>query len=94
MLAKASYRAPSEITGVAHLLEELTGIPAPDQWTAYQFDSAVVAYGTYIESKLHELDKDGAPKHSLDSLLHPERRVKGEAIMAFFAGNGFEIVEG
>jgi hypothetical protein len=47
----------------------VTGIPGTDEWTCYQFDSAVRVFGTHIENKLSELDKNGKPKNKLETLL-------------------------
>lgn len=40
-----------------------------DEWAAYQLDAAVLYLGTWVESKLADLDKDGQPKHRLEDLL-------------------------
>lgn len=54
----ATYcQRPSAIIGVT------------DQWAAYQFDLAVNAFGAWVESKLHERDNAGKPKHTLAALL-------------------------
>jgi hypothetical protein len=47
----------------------VTGIPGLDEWTCYQFDSAVRVFGTHVENKLSELNKDGKPKNKLEALL-------------------------
>lgn len=55
--------------GIHLLSADLTGIPAPDAWTAYQFDSAVIMFGMHIENKLNELTDKGKQKHKLKDLL-------------------------
>lgn len=47
---------------------ELTGLPGDDVWTAYQFDSAVIWFGTYVEGKINEFE-DGKPKYRLEDFL-------------------------
>lgn len=63
-LARVYGRRPSEIVGLSN------------SWTAYQFDSAVARWGTWVEDKLRECDKEGRPRHSLESLLRGEPEKK------------------
>lgn len=41
----------------------------PDEWTALQFDAAVIYFGRRIENMLNEMDKEGKPKHKLEDLI-------------------------
>lgn len=54
---------------VFSLSRRLTGIDGEDTWTGYQFDSAVVMYGSWIEGKLSERDDQGTLKWTLAELL-------------------------
>jgi len=48
---------------------ELVPIDVADDWTAYQFDSAVLTFGRWVENRLAERDKKGKPKHRIQDLL-------------------------
>lgn len=43
-------------------------------WVCYQFDSAVIHFGLWVESQLSELDDKGKPKHTLNELVGDGRR--------------------
>lgn len=47
-------------------------IGVEDPWAAYQFDMAVAQFGTWVENRLAERDKDGKPKYDLAQLLGDE----------------------
>ncbi len=63
-------------------------------WLKWQFDNAVLLFGTYIENKLNERDKEGKPKHKLETLLGLPRQRKSFHPEAYQGVLNFEIVEG
>lgn len=74
-------RRPSEVLGLK------------DEWAAFQFDEAVVQFGLWIESKLAERDKQGAPKHTLANLLS-EDKPQYASLAQFVTQRVQESVEG
>jgi len=52
------------------LCHEATGIDGVDEWTAWQFDSAVLHFGMWVESKCNTLDDEGKFPYSLDDVLN------------------------
>lgn len=74
--AKATNRPPSEILRVRQLEIDLTGMESEwsGWWAGYQFDNAVTYFGSYIENKLAELNKDGKPVHKLEDFLEDDEK--------------------
>lgn len=50
---------------------DLTGMESEwsGWWASYQFDNAVIWFGSYIENKLTEMDDKGKPVWKLDDFL-------------------------
>lgn len=69
-LQQTTGQPPSKTLRISDFAGRVTGMP--DMWTALCFDSAVLAFGRYIENKLHELDDDHKPVHTLRELLSDE----------------------
>ncbi len=44
---------------------------APTDWCGWQFDTTVLLFGRWVESKLQERDKKGRPVHTLKELTQP-----------------------
>lgn len=74
--AKTTNRPPSEIVNVRQLDIELTGMESEwsGWWAAYQLDSAVTYFGSTIENKLMETNKDGKPIHKLEDFLEDDEK--------------------
>lgn len=70
---------------------EITGLPGPDQLTAWQVDTAVEVFGSHIESKLHELDKNNKPKYQLKDLLS-DRKMTSSKVADISALFGMEVI--
>ncbi len=66
-LSQATGRAPSKILQINSFARRLTKMP--DMWTAFMFDSAVLAFGNHVENQLRVLDGSGRPKYTLRELL-------------------------
>lgn len=64
MVAKTYSTRPSVIVGIEN------------DWQAYQFDSAVLLFGVFIENKLEERNKSGKPKYKLADLLKEPEAMK------------------
>ena len=45
------------------------GIPTEDGWLRWMFTHAVHTFGTWVENKLAERDRDGKAVHRLERLL-------------------------
>lgn len=62
--------------GVRQLDIDLTGMESEwsGWWAAYQFDNAVTFFGTYIENRLNELDKEGKPIYKLEDFLEDDEK--------------------
>lgn len=63
--AKAFGEKPSALFGIKD-----------NRWLAWQFDQAVLMFGTWVDNKLNERDDNGKPKHKLDSLLGQAKKRK------------------
>ena len=61
-MAQAYGRRPSAVLGIK------------EAWAAYQFDSAVLTLGRWVENRLAEHHKDGTPKWTFEPLLGTERK--------------------
>ena len=61
-MAQAYGRRPSAVLGIK------------EAWAAYQFDSAVLTLGRWVENRLAEHHKDGTPKWTIEHLLGTEKK--------------------
>jgi hypothetical protein len=58
------------------------GVPADEEWLAYQVDAACLTFGRWVENRLAERDREGRPVHTIDELLREEGEAAEER--AFF----------
>lgn len=65
---KLYHRPASEIVGLGDFCEEITGLPAPDELTAWMFDSALEYLGRWIDGKSTEM-RDGKLVYNIEDLL-------------------------
>lgn len=74
--SKATNQRPSEIVNVRQLDIELSGMESEwsGWWAGYQFDNAVLYFGSYIENKLTETDKEGKPTYRLEDFLEGDEK--------------------
>lgn len=49
----------------------------PCHWTAYQFDSAVLWFGSWVEGKLQETTDKGKPKYTIRELVYDDAPLNG-----------------
>jgi hypothetical protein len=87
------YKRPaSEIMDLTAWCEQITGLPGPDELTAYCLDSAVESFGGWIEGKLNKFDRKGNPIYKLEDLLLDQkgkRRIRSsnaDSIMGVMGG--------
>jgi hypothetical protein len=85
---KLYHQPASDILALDDFCEELTGLPGPDELTAWQFNNAIEYFGRWIDGKANELDKDGQFVHSINDLLDGKTLTpsKVNAIMGMFGG--------
>ena len=62
-------QAPNQLLNLRRLSHELTGLGLDDEWTCYQFDSAVLYFGTWAENRMNEMDDKGKPRYTLKQIL-------------------------
>lgn len=69
----------------------MLGMPS-DWWTAVQFDSAVIHFGSWVESKLSEYDYQAKRYHyTLDELLDDAPPLPGWGAVKHMLGSGRRI---
>lgn len=64
----------------------MLGIAEP--WVAWMTDQAVLALGAYVEAKLHEVDKHGKPRWTVEQILAGEARRKRGTFVQLIATFG------
>jgi len=67
-----------------HPADELN-IPPDEKWLRWMFGNAVHAFGTWMENKLAERDRDGRPVHRIEKLLNLPIQKKSVSIAQFEA---------
>jgi hypothetical protein len=73
---------PSEILGVE------------DPYAAFQVDTAVLGFGSWVEARLEERDKKGRPTWTLAALLEPAKREGEDAKAPRPRAGGFRSLAG
>lgn len=62
-------------------LSKTLGVRPSDQlgivntWAAYQFNTAVVTFGTMVDNKIAETDKKGRPKYQLRDVINEAKLI-------------------
>jgi hypothetical protein len=87
--AKLYRTPPSDLINLHEFCESITGLPGPDEWTAWAFDSAVEWLGSFIENKLHQLDDKRKPIYQLADLLAERKSTtpKANEVVGVFGGD-------
>lgn len=60
------------------------------EWLDFQFDAAIFGYGSQVDAKLDERDKDGKRKHSLEEALKLDQK-QGNMTELFLASGQDEM---
>ena len=77
---KTFQQSPSQTFGIRN-----------NPWLAWQFDQAILTWGTWVQNRLDERDKEGRPKYNARQALGLSVVVKPINVNAFRAFSNVEI---